>query len=394
MIGRAVERSKFVRPRLFGQWSEEETLEALIRVSKRNRSQEGGLIIFIDEMGKFLEGAAYDRTDLYFFQELAERASRSGGRLIVVGILHQAFEEYANRLSREMRDEWAKIQGRFVDLPVNASPEEQLDLIGRAIESDHNPGGDFDETVNQTAGLIHPPMDALALEACWPLHPVVACLLGPISRRRFGQNQRSIFGFLNSMEPNGFQDFLRDAEDDALYTPDILWDYLRANLEPSIMASPDGHRWTMAVDAIDRCYSAGGSELNIRLLKTIGLIDLFKERSGLASTLGTLRLSVSELPEDHVRNALAELEDLSLVIHRRFNDTYSIFEGSDFDIEAAVDRAYETSGELDTARLTRMAGLQPVIAKRHYHERGALRWCDTRVVPLRELEDVAAILCS
>ena len=390
VIGRAVERSKFVRSRSFGQWSEEETLEALIRVSKRNRSQEGGLIIFIDEMGKFLEGAAYDRTDIYFFQELAERASRSGGRLIVVGILHQAFEEYANRLSREMRDEWAKIQGRFVDLPINASPEEQLDLIGRAIESDHNPGVDFDETVNQTASLIHPPMDELALEACWPLHPVVACLLGPISRRRFGQNQRSIFGFLNSMEPNGFQDFLRAAKDDALYTPDLLWDYLRANLEPSIMASPDGHRWTMAVDAIDRCYAAGGSELNIRLLKTIGLIDLFKERSGLASTLGTLRLSVSELPEELVRDALVELENLSLVIHRRFNDTYSIFEGSDFDIEAAVDRAYETSGELDAARLTRMAGLQPVIAKRHYHETGALRWCDTRVVPLRELEDVAA----
>ena len=48
------------------------------------------------------------------------------------------------------------------------------------------------------------------LEACWPLHPVVACLLGPISRRRFGQNQRSIFGFLNSSEPHGFQDFLND----------------------------------------------------------------------------------------------------------------------------------------------------------------------------------------
>ena len=390
VVGQAIERSRFVRSRSLGEWTDDEVLEALTRISKRNRSLEGGLIVFIDEMGKFLEGAAYDRTDIYFFQELAERASRSGGRLIVVGILHQAFEEYANRLSREMRDEWAKIQGRFVDLPVNASPEEQLDLIGRAIESDHNPGVDFDETVDHTASLIHPPMDALALEACWPLHPIVACLLGPISRRRFGQNQRSIFGFLNSMEPNGFQDFLRAAKDDALYTPDLLWDYLRANLEPSIMASPDGHRWTMAVDAINRCNSSGGSELNIRLLKTIGLIDLFRERSGLISTLGTLNLSVSELPEARVREALAELENYSLVIHRRFNGTYSIFEGSDFDIEAAVDRAYETSEELDVVRLTRMASLQPVIAKRHYHETGTLRWCDTRVVPLRELEDVAA----
>ena len=45
------------------------------------------------------------------------------------------------------------------------------------------------------------------LQACWPLHPIAACLLGPLSRRRFGQNQRSVFGFLNSAEPHGFQDF-------------------------------------------------------------------------------------------------------------------------------------------------------------------------------------------
>ena len=86
-------------------------------------------------MGKFLEGAAHDGTDIYFFQELAELASRSDRRLIVIGILHQAFEEYAHRLSREMRDEWAKIQGRFVDLAITVAPEEQIDLVSRAIEN-------------------------------------------------------------------------------------------------------------------------------------------------------------------------------------------------------------------------------------------------------------------
>ncbi|MCY4654704.1 MAG: ATP-binding protein [Dehalococcoidia bacterium] len=389
VVGQAIERSRFVRARLFGEWTDEETIDALTRVSKRNRSLEGGLIVFIDEMGRFLEGAAYDRTGIHFFQELAERSSRSGGRLIVVGILHQAFEEYANRLSREMRDEWAKIQGRFVDLAVNASPEEQLDLIGRAIESDQDPGMEFTEMVNQASRLFQPEVDSRALQECWPLHPVVACLLGPISRRRFGQNQRSVFGFLNSMEPHGFQAFLRDAEYGTLYTPDILWDYLKANLEPSIMASPDGHRWTMAVDSIDRCNAAGGSELQVRLLKAIGVIDLFKERSGLTSSRGTLSLSFEERSAHEIEVALAQMERDSFVIHRRFNDTYSIFEGSDFDIEGAVDRAYETSGELDASRLTGMAGLQPVIAKRHYHETGALRWCDVRVVPLRELEAAA-----
>ena len=124
-----------------------------------------------------------------------------------------------------------------------------------------NPGplGQRRGSANATAD--HSTYFAEMLEDCWPLHPIVACLLGPISRRRFGQNQRSIFGFLNSAEPQGFQDFLRYAGDDDIYGPDRLWDYLRINLEPSILASPDGHRWALAMDALERCEAMGGGRL-------------------------------------------------------------------------------------------------------------------------------------
>jgi len=154
-----------------------------------------------------------------------------------------------------MRDEWAKIQGRFIDLVVNTAGEEQIDLISRAIESDHHPVKPG-VLASSVAGFARRDRAADAarlasmLEACWPLHPVVACLLGPVSRRRFGQNQRSIFGFLNSSEPHGFQDFLGQAGDGELYGTDRLWDYLRINLEPSILASPDGHRWALAAEAL------------------------------------------------------------------------------------------------------------------------------------------------
>ena len=45
-------------------------------------------------MGKLLE-AADGVGDVYFYQ-LSEAASRSGGRPVFVGILHQSFQEYAN----------------------------------------------------------------------------------------------------------------------------------------------------------------------------------------------------------------------------------------------------------------------------------------------------------
>ena len=391
VVGEAIERARLVRNGRVEPWSDRAVCNVLVRIAKRSPRTHGGLVVFIDEMGKLLEGAAYEGTDIYFFQELAEITSRSDNRLIVVGILHQAFEEYANRLSREVRDEWAKVQGRFIDLSINAGPDEQLELLGRAIESDRKPrkpGRLFKEV----AALAHHAQSPEMLQKCWPLHPIVACLLGPISRRRFGQNQRSIFGFLNSTEPFGFQDFLRTATERDLYTPELLWDYLRVNLEPSIMASPDGHRWAMAVDALERCHGSGGDELQIRLLKTIGLVDLFRERSGLVPSLELLILALCDhkIPDiQSIQKALGQLKDASLTIHRKFSNGYSIFEGSDFDIRQAVDEAYGEIDRIDYVRLSALAGLQPVIAKRHYHETGAIRWFDTTVVPLRDLEDVA-----
>ena len=388
LIGRAIERARLVRRRP-SVWTEESVLDTLVSIAKRSPKTNGGLIVFIDEMGKFLEGAAYEGNDIYFFQQLAELASRSDNRLIVVGILHQAFEEYAHRLSREMRDEWAKIQGRFVDLAVNTGPDEQLELIAQAIESDCESGRAFDKLALEIALLTRYPSSANLLASCWPLHPIVACLLGPISRRRFGQNQRSIFGFLNSTEPHAFQDFLRDAQDDDVYPPELLWNYLRTNLESSIMASPDGHRWAMAVDALERCHNFGGDELQIRLLKVIGLIDLFKERSGLLANKSLLEMSIKDFMAEEIHKAIPKLQDLSLVIFKKFSDSFSIFEGSDFDIEKAVDDAYSSVGDLNYTRLTDLAELQPIIAKKHYHDTGALRWFDLKLVPLGDVAEAA-----
>ena len=389
VVGEAIERSRLIRSRRIGTWSDDSVFDALTRIAKRAPKQYGGIIVFIDEMGKFLEGAAYDGTDIYFFQQLAELSSRTNNRLIVVGILHQAFEEYAYRLSREMRDEWAKIQGRFIDLAISVGPDEQLELLGRAIEVD----GEFRESAvvaKAVAAMLHRSTPPRLLEDCWPLHPITACLLGPISRRRFGQNQRSLFSFLNSTEPLGFQDFLQVSSEGNLYAPDMLWDYLRVNLEPSIIASPDGHRWATAVDALERCHALRDDDLEVRLLKVIALVDLFKERSGLVASRELLCLAISDRNQREIREALERLEDASLVIFRKFNNSYSIFEGSDFDIEHALDEAYETAGEIDFSTLTALAGLQPVIAKRHYHKTGAIRWFETSIVPLRDAKERAS----
>jgi len=394
VIGDALVANGIV-PRRPRDWTESKLLETIATIAAPSRAGHGGLILFIDEMGKFLEAAAQEGADIYVFQQLAEAAARSGGRLLIIGILHQAFEEYAHRLSHEIRDEWAKIQGRFVDLAVNVSGDEQIDLIFRAIENDYRPKvpGVIAKSVAALVRRDRPEETgsfALLLERCWPLHPAVACLLGPMSRGRFGQNQRSIFGFLNSSEPHGFQDFLRRAGDDGLFDPAQLWDYLRSNLEPSILASPDGHRWALAVEALERCEAIGGDALHVKLLKTIAVIDLFKERSGLVATLALLQACLPEVTDASLKKALAQLDTWSFTIFKKFLDAHAIYAGSDFNIDQAVKEALEAVDEIDFAAIKTLAGLQPVLAKRHYHDTGALRWFDVTLAPLSDLVEISA----
>ena len=286
------------------------------------------------------------------------------------------------------RHEWSKIQGRFIDLPVNVGADEQLALLGQAINGRDRPRGLGSLAATVAALVNRPASEDLPdlLEACWPLHPVVAALLGPISRRRFGQNQRSIFGFLNSGEPGGFQDFLRQSYDDSLYTPHMLWDYLRLYLEPSIMASPDGHRWATAVDALERCHAQDSDELHRHILEAIALVDLFRERSGLAPSLNLLETIFPDVGSGRLQEALAQLEKWSLVISRKFNDSYSIFEGSDFNVDEAVGLILEPMEQVDFDGLNAIADLHPLVAKRHYHKTGALRWYDLTIGSLSDLQ--------
>lgn len=357
-----------------------------------------GVLVIIDEMGKFLEASALGSgDDVYFFQELAEAAARSEGRVVVVGVLHQSFAQYSARLGIDTRDDWAKIQGRYVDLPFVAASDEVVELIGRAIEAKERPPWmrDASETIAEAIRSRRPAVGqnfALALEACWPLHPAMAALLGPISKRQFGQNERSTFGFLSSVEPHGFRSYLNSTlkSDASWYRPSDYWDYLRSNLEPAILASPDGHRWSQAVEAVERAEAKSGDALLVSLIKNIAVIDLFRNGSGLKADSTVIGALFYDKTREELDAALAKLSSLKVVLFKNYTGAWSVFEGSDFDIDAAIAQAIASSPGIDYAWLAQLMGLHPVVAKRHYHETGTMRWMELSLCSIEQAEKIAA----
>ncbi len=142
--------------------------------------------------------------------------------------------------------------------------------------------------------------------------------------------------------PGPFQEFLRSQVDQVsgVYGPARFWDYLRVNFEPAILASGDGHRWAVASDAIER-VEARFQEPHVSLIKTVALVDIFRNGSGVAATNNVLFQSVPGYSEKDLAAALADLSQSSVAVYRKHLSAWAIYAGSDFDIELAVEQAKE-----------------------------------------------------
>lgn len=361
---------------------ERRLIEAILETCTEDETS-GGLVIVFDELGKCLEQVAQGHSDAYFFQLLAEAAARSKGRLIFIGILHQAFQEYASKLARETKEEWAKIQGRFVDLSVNLTAGEQIELVGNAIASPAAPE-EFKHTCQKLDKFLrdsgshqfqHSKLEAF--QSAWPLNPLVTALLGPISRRSYGQSQRSIFSFLASAEKFGLQDFenlrVENGERDLTYNLSDLWDYLDFNLQASIAVSLDAHHFATARHSLVRASSLGMENIELSLIKAISLLEFTARGTGVSATKELLEIACC-LPETETENALKKLEDAKLIVFQKFRNAYALFDGSDFDIEEELDVTLRRMGTARLQTVSDASAVSTVIAKRHYLETGSLRW--------------------
>lgn len=369
-----------------------EQVEDLFSSIAEYLEQNEGFLLIIDELGKCLESAAKNSTGIFFYQQLAEFASRCNGKFIIIGILHQSFADYARYLPYIMKDEWTKVQGRYIDMPINTAGEEQIELISRAIKStDHDElyitmmAKKTVEIISRNKKIVSKKSLTEKLINCWPINPVVIVLLCQLSRKKFGQNQRSIFSFLASGEPMALRNFISNNEyiDGLLYMPTDLFDYIRTNLESALLSSSDSKLWHISIDAVNKCQARGYSELHINILKTIAVIDLFLGTSGIVANIELLEVLYQDNDMDIIE-ILNDLKGLSVIIYKKYINAYSIYEGSDFDIDKAIEEAYADENNFDMGKLIEIANFKPIIAKRYYHKFGSLRWFDVLIAPIEE----------
>ena len=369
---------------------DDECLAKIKSLLKKQNDNEDGILILLDEMGKALDYQSRANKDLHLFQSLADIVQQTKRPVLLVGFLHQAFSDYAKNKDLKTQQEWSKVQGRYRDLSFNPSIDESLILVGDSI---HRAPKVLTAIETKYAELINIVSNAFtnqnrnvdALSNTLPLDPIVSLLLGPVSRRRFSQNERSLFGFLASHERYGFREFLDSSysklnEELALYRPEMYWDYLYHNLHHLIVTSQDSKAWLEGSDAIYRAEQKGGA-LHVAITKLIALLTIF----GFHHQLHAKRDFVKQyfvcrgFSLNDVESAIAELETNTVIIYRQKHDALFVFQGSDIDINnliseqiEAISHGVEWTEACDTP--------QNILATAHYHKTGTMRWATTKLL--------------
>jgi hypothetical protein len=374
----------------------------------RESDKRTGILVIVDELGKFLEFTAIhpDRQDIYFLQALAEAASRSGkAPLFVVGLLHQGFNAYADQLSQAAQREWEKVAGRFEELLFNQPLEQTASLIADAlnVRVERLPGnaGRVIESEMGTAvdlgwyGADAPRKSLLDHSArVYPLHPTVLPVLVKLFGR-FGQNERSLFSFLLSEEPFSLRTFCsQPAAVESFYRLHHLYDYARATFGHRLAVQSYRSHWNQIESVIESFRATDETELE--LLKTVGVLNLVDVPSLTASEAAIMAClgGRTQPRRDRIKEAITKLHKAKRVLYYRGEaGGYCLWPHTSVNLEHAYEDARRTLGSPQrvSSLIEKDLETRPIVARRHYIETGNLRHFEVRYTRVSELPSAIAL---
>lgn len=375
--------------------------------------ERGILFLLLDEFGKFLEYASKHNpeNELYFIQQLAEFCNDPKYNIILITTVHQSFESYAYSLSSTQKQEWAKVKGRFREITFN-EPVEQLlylasEYVAENITTKANKSAvekclklaantkafDFNKDfLNEIAIKLYP-LDILAANTL------------TLALQRYGQNERSLFTFLESTDHTGLTKF--NKQENPFYNLSCVYDYLNFNFYSFLTSkyNPDFSAWTSirsAIENVERTFDASINDY-IKIVKTIGILNVFSA-SG-ANLDGEFLSNYFEIACG-VRDSKTLIQNLDAknIIRFRFHSKrYILFEGTDLDIQTAIIEAGNKISEVSdvTTLLNKYFKFSPVSAKLYTYEIGTPRFFDFVIsdypiqkVPIGEIDGFVNLVFS
>lgn len=330
---------------VLGVSSKKNLFDELNKYYKKIHASKKGLLIVIDEFGKFLEYASQNNPEkeLYLIQQLAEFANDHKKNILFLTTLHQGFDAYRKNIDDKLKNEWEKVKGRLKEISFNEPVEQLLHLAAKYLNG--NPKGINKKKFNELYKLIinarvyplHNTLDENLAKQLFPLDLVSAGILTK-ALQKYGQNERSLFTFLETTNFNNL-----DYKENKFFSLNSVYDYLIENFY-SLLSSkhnPDYLKWSVIRNALDRSeiIFERKSKSKEKLIKTIGLLNIFTPSGAKIDERFLKKYGMTCLGLDNVEKDLFLLKEKKIIRYRNYSESYVLFEGTDIDMDLSLNEA-------------------------------------------------------
>ena len=373
--------------KLKGAVDNSKVIAALEKRRERALKRKKGLVLVIDEFGKFLEYASKNKSadELFLIQQISEWANDDLNETYFIITLHQNFSSYGNNLSNQDKLEWEKIKGRFVDLIFNEPVEQLIYFASKKLKEFSIPKkieSDFEDLTNliQASKLVS--HNKIANEdlsnSLYPLDWLSSNVLVN-SLQRYGQNERSLFSFLNDDTDYSVKNL-----NDKFYSVTNVYDYLVHTLSSEISSSDNPHRaqWLTTFRALERAelvFDKNYKEAS-EVIKTIGLVNIFSKVGGLFNEKFINNYFKLTRGYDAQR-ILEKLKKAGIIRFYRHSNKINFLEGTDLDLEQElITASKEINPDFSIANeIKALVELPVLLVKRYSFETGTRRFFEYKI---------------
>ena len=314
----------------------EDFLEFVADASKPGKETPDRLLLVWDEFGRHLEslvasGRAGELNDL---QTLAEFASRQKAvRMTMALLMHQPMVQYAGSAPQGVRNEWAKIAGRFETVEFVDDSRETYRLLAEAMQARR--GSAEDGKVTTAARTVSTEAKRLGLfpdlpkttvdelvHTAAPMHATALWLL-PRTSARVAQNERTLFTFLGSVDAKSTVGLAE------------IYDYFAPVMRGDMATGGSYRQYLEAESAVGKCADIefGAQAVKCACLLGLGLSGARARASrelvefALSAYCGLLKAST----------VVSELIKRKILLHRKHSNELSVWHGTDADLRGRLE---------------------------------------------------------
>lgn len=347
---------------------EEEFVSQIQYVLKELKKKNLGLFIVYDEFGRFLQNIPLNQIyqTMQDIQDLAELADHSVDNFHIMYITHKNLRHYFLKYSEDYRNEFQRIEKRYTIYHVENDRATYVRLIQSVIrelygEKQIPEHKEIDYIRYLRKFPIFPELNQVEIEklvvrGSYPLHPVSLALLPSLSSL-FGQNERTLFTFLESYQTGGLMYFVsRNGE---VYTASNLFDYFFPDLE-EIELQDSFKDLKIYQKLLKKIPDLSNEYLDIVKFITLWNITGLQSKYRLTSDLIAFAL---DRDEKEVETALNKLVKMKAIRFNSILGYWELFEGSGFDIEEMI---REKSQGFHLSREKRLHVFEEHLVKRFY----------------------------